>query len=190
MSGDDPKPATGDFFPAERPVVDPGSVDAKAPEPASGKRKRTGGSARIRAGTPKVQVEVRSLDLSKLERLFVGVHLLLAQNTNTPELAITQVEAHDFFDCWKEVAKYYDVRLAQKTIDWSALIGTTAAIYGSRFVDIQIRRKAEQSERRGIGRVVPFPGPVNPPPPPDNMPPAVHVPPIMDRIEPTPDDAA
>ena len=96
MSGDDPKPATGDFFPAERPVVDPGSVDAKAPEPASGKRKRTGGSARIRAGTPKVQVEVRSLDLSKLERLFVGVHLLLAQNTNTPELAITQVEAHDF----------------------------------------------------------------------------------------------
>lgn len=75
--------------------------------------------------------------------MFVGIHVLLAQNTRTPEIAIRDDEGEQFLKSAENVLKHYSVTTTQKTIDWITFIGTASAIYGTRIVAIGARRRAE-----------------------------------------------
>lgn len=88
--------------------------------------------------------------------MFVGVHALLAAQTQTPELAITEDEGKAFTLAAQNVMRHYSVEATQQTLDWIALAGTCVAIYGTRVAAIQMRKRQERQQRRGAGTVVPF----------------------------------
>lgn len=73
--------------------------------------------------------------------MFVGLHVLLAAQTNTPELAISEGEAKDFMASAQNVMRHYSVETTQKTLDWIAFAGCAAGIYVPRVVAISVRRR-------------------------------------------------
>lgn len=73
--------------------------------------------------------------------MFVGLHALLAERTETPELAMTEPEAKQFMVAAQNVMRHYSVETTQKTLDWIAFAGCAAGIYGPRFAAIQINKR-------------------------------------------------
>lgn len=84
--------------------------------------------------------------------MFVGLHVLLAHNTNTPELMITDDEGKQFMASAQNVMRHYSVQSTQKTLDWIAFAGVTIAMYAPRVVAIRIRKNHEKP----AGEVVQF----------------------------------
>lgn len=76
--------------------------------------------------------------------MFVGMHVLLAHRTNTPELAITEDEGKSFMGAAQNVLRHYSVQSTQKTLDWIAFAGCAMAIYAPRVVAIQVRKREER----------------------------------------------
>lgn len=90
--------------------------------------------------------------------MFVGLHAILAAQTNTPELAISEQEGKDFTKAAQNVMRHYSVQTTQKTLDWISFAGVCAGMYGTRFLAISVRKKMERgakSEPRG--QVLDFP---------------------------------
>ncbi len=146
-------------------IVNPSDVDANgvaAAEPSPGrKRRRDAGQPRGPRGTGTKKESV-SLDLSSITGLLVGVHALLAQVTETPEIAITEDEGKAFTKASQNVMRHYSVQTTQKTLDWIALFGVTASIYGPRIAAIGIRKRSEREPK--TAKVIQFPnsqGPVD-----------------------------
>jgi hypothetical protein len=97
--------------------------------------------------------------------MFVGLHALAAVRFDVPELMISDDEGAAFMRAAQNVARHYSVETTQKTLDWIALIGTTAGIYGTRIASIGLRRRSQRSSgmrpravdpQPSSGEVVPF----------------------------------
>lgn len=73
--------------------------------------------------------------------MFVGIHALLAERTETPELVISEEEGKDFMAAVQNVMRHYSVETTQKTLDIVALIGTASGMYVPRMAAIGMRRK-------------------------------------------------
>ncbi|HEY1881107.1 MAG TPA: hypothetical protein VGG68_14365 [Caulobacteraceae bacterium] len=105
--------------------------------------------------------------MSRLAGMFAGLHVMLADATGTPELALSEDDAADFMGDAQRVLRHYRLQTQQRTIDWITFMGTCGAIYGTRAVAIRLRWASEG--RRGGARpasgqrprIVPFaaPGP-------------------------------
>lgn len=129
-------------------AIDPGEIARTAPAaPGTGERKkrkytrRNGGSAAgATAGKSKV-----ALDLSSLTGLFVGAHVLLADRTGVPELAITEDEGQQFMQRAQAVLRHYSVQTTQKAMDWIAFAGVAGMIYIPRVVALANRPSQRQS---------------------------------------------
>lgn len=74
--------------------------------------------------------------------MFVGLHVLLAERTETPEIAISEQEGKDFMQAVQNVMRHYSVETTQKTLDWVALMGCTSGMYVPRIAAISMRKKA------------------------------------------------
>lgn len=74
--------------------------------------------------------------------MFIGLHVLLAERTSTPELVIAPDEAKQFMGAAQNVMRHYSVETTQKTLDWIAFMGVTAGMYMPRMVAVSVRRKA------------------------------------------------
>ena len=70
---------------------------------------------------------------------------MLAQSLSTPELMISPDEGRDFTKACQNVMRHYSVQTTQKTMDWIALFGVSAAIYGPRFVAISANKRANRA---------------------------------------------
>lgn len=81
--------------------------------------------------------------------MFVGLHVMLANATKTPELAIAPEEGEAFMVSAGQVLRHYSLETTQKTLDWIAFAGCAGAIYGPRAVAIALRRREEARERPG-----------------------------------------
>jgi hypothetical protein len=83
----------------------------------------------------------------------VGIHALLAERTNTPELAMEMDEGKQFMTAAQNVMRHYSVETTQKTLDIIAFCGVTAQLYMPRIAAITIRKKTEgmQNVRRPNG---------------------------------------
>lgn len=93
--------------------------------------------------------------------MFVGIHALLALNLKVPELEITQEEGDQFIKASQNVMRHYSVTTTQKTLDWIALFGVGASIYGPRVVAIMNNRSKSDAPRPAQRTVVPFPQQMN-----------------------------
>ena len=144
-------------------VVDPNAVDeagGTASEPApQRKRRRDAGQPRGPRGTSAKKESV-PLDLSSITGLLVGIHALLAQVTETPEIAITEDEGKAFTKASQNVMRHYSVQTTQKTLDWIALIGVAASIYGPRLAAVGIRKRSEKEPK--TAKVIQFPNAAGP----------------------------
>lgn len=101
--------------------------------------------------------------------MFVGLHVLLADRTKCPELAIGMDEGQAFMHAAQNVARHYSVETTQKAADWIAFAGVAGGMYLTRAVAISNRLRQEKSERyaEGAGQVLRFrrngPSPVETP---------------------------
>ncbi len=90
--------------------------------------------------------------------MLVGVHAVLAMQTKTPELAITEQEGKDFTKAAQNVLRHYSVQTTQKTLDWVAFLGVTAGMYGTRAFAISARHAQERAAAgETFGQVLKFP---------------------------------
>ena len=71
--------------------------------------------------------------------MLVGLHVMLADLTRSPEIAITDDEGAAFMKSAQNVMRHYSVTTTQKTLDWIAFAGCTVGIYGPRIVAIATR---------------------------------------------------
>jgi hypothetical protein len=96
--------------------------------------------------------------------MFVGLHAMLAMQTRTPELMITEQEGRDFTRAAQNVMRHYSVQTTQKTLDWIALGGVTVGMYGTRVYAISARRAGERAAAgEPKGQVIRFPDRSRPP---------------------------
>lgn len=79
--------------------------------------------------------------------MFVGLHALLADRTETPELAITEEEGKAFMDAAQNVMRHYSVETTQKVLDWTAFAGVAAGMYMPRVAAIGMRKRASKQSR-------------------------------------------
>lgn len=84
--------------------------------------------------------------------MFVGLHAVLAQRTNTPELAIGMDEGAAFMGAAQNVMRHYSVEATQKTLDWISFAGVAGGMYLTRAVAITNRLAVEKRERADFGR--------------------------------------
>jgi hypothetical protein len=97
--------------------------------------------------------------------MFVGLHVMLAGATKTPELAIAEEEGEAFMGAAGRVMRHYSVEATQRTLDWIAFAGCAGGIYGPRAVAIALRRREEGRSRPGkVVRPAQWNRPPGPPP--------------------------
>jgi len=77
--------------------------------------------------------------------MFVGMHVMMAERTNTPELMMGMPEGEAFMGAVQNVMRHYSVQTTQKTLDFIALFGTASAMYAPRVVAYNLRKKAERA---------------------------------------------
>ncbi len=82
---------------------------------------------------------------------------MLAQATDTPELQIAPEEGAQYMAACQNVMRHYSVTTTQKTLDWLALVGCTAALYAPRMAAIRFRKMEQRARRGASGNVVKFP---------------------------------
>ena len=79
--------------------------------------------------------------------MFVGLHVILADKTDTPELAITEDEGKAFMAAAQNVMRHYSVETTQKALDWTAFAGMAAGMYMPRIAAIGMRKRARRDPR-------------------------------------------
>ena len=144
-------------------AVDPGTLGPDANSPRRPRPQRTTQTLRRQrtttrgaTGPRKAQDQVQ-VDLSSITGLFVGLHLVLAQTTGTPEIAITDEEGEQFMSAAQKVMRHYNVQTTQKTFDWVALMGVSETIYGTRLYAIMQKEPVKpQAPSRGPATVTPI----------------------------------
>lgn len=72
---------------------------------------------------------------------------MLAGISKTPELALEKSESDAIADATAKVAEHYDVVASPKIIAWCNLTMCLGAIYGTRFIAINARKKMERTKR-------------------------------------------
>lgn len=80
--------------------------------------------------------------------MFVGIHAVLAERTNTPELMISPDEGKQFMASAQNVMRHYSVQSTQKTMDWIAFGGYASMMYGTRFAAISMRKREEKKPQQ------------------------------------------
>lgn len=75
--------------------------------------------------------------------MFVGLHVVLAERTETPEIAISEDEGKAFMTAAQNVMRHYSVETTQKTLDTIAFVGTTISIYAPRMAAYSMRKRYE-----------------------------------------------
>jgi hypothetical protein len=80
--------------------------------------------------------------------MFVGLHVLLAERTQTPEIAISDEEGRAMQVAAQNVLRHYSVAASQKTLDWIALWACVGGVYGPRVVAIAVRRQSETAAKK------------------------------------------
>lgn len=80
--------------------------------------------------------------------MFVGLHAMLAMATKTPEFELSEDEGKQFTTCAQNVMRHYSVTATQKTLDWIALVGCCAMIYGPRVAAISFRKAQEKEPKQ------------------------------------------
>lgn len=75
---------------------------------------------------------------------------MLAGIIKTPELAFTEDESKRMATGMCNVARHYNVQMAEKTMDWVNLLMCCGMIYGGKFAAVNMRQKTQRAHARDI----------------------------------------
>ena len=105
---------------------------------------------RADAGQPRGARAARRATAQETIKPFVEMaHTWAAVLLKTPELAITSDESKQLSDAYETFCKYHNVPvMTAKRMSELQLIGPLGMVYGTRFVAIMDRKKAERAQRR------------------------------------------
>lgn len=73
--------------------------------------------------------------------MFVGLHVLIATQTGTPEFMLGPDEGKQFMQAAQNVMRHYSVQTTQKALDWIAFAGVTSGMYVPRIAAVAMRKK-------------------------------------------------
>lgn len=113
----------------------------------AGSAARTAGAART---APKEKVS-RSVDLSGLEALLLGVHSGISAMLKSDVWELEEEEAKSLAVAASRVAAHYDMGGSQKMIDWGMLLTTLGSVYGTRIMAASIDSKTKRKEQTQNG---------------------------------------
>lgn len=71
--------------------------------------------------------------------------MLLAAATKTPEIELSKEESAKLADATANVARHYNIRTQQKTMDWANLFIAMGVTYGPRAYMIRARQRQENA---------------------------------------------
>ncbi len=83
-----------------------------------------------------------------LKDVLAGVHLALSMALRVPEIALTEEQSKALAEATANVLRHYDMAVSVKAMDWTRLVMTLAAVYGTKAVMIRARM-ARDKERGG-----------------------------------------
>src|SRR5215469_16308537 len=95
-----------------------------------------------------------SLDLSSTLAILQGIHTGLAY-FGGPHWLLDDEDGKRYAQAVANVARHYDIEVAQKTVDWLNLLGIAAYIEGTRFLHGRMGQRQPQRPRQA-GQVVPI----------------------------------
>lgn len=112
--------------------------------------RKAGGTTAAKAG---------KIDIEGLASIIQSFHFLVASTTKAPELVLDEMEAKSLAKAGANVARHYPMEVAQKTLDWGALIYTMGAVYGPRgyLISTRVKKERQQSRQNDAGNVTVFP---------------------------------
>lgn len=90
------------------------------------------------------------IDLTRVEAMLMGIHLMLAQITRVPELMLDQKEANLLASAAVDLSKHYPAMaqiMDSKTMDHVQFVSILAGVYGSRITAFNMRKAAEQKAK-------------------------------------------
>jgi hypothetical protein len=93
--------------------------------------------------------------------MIVGATTMLAIRTGYAQIEAGEDEVKAWLRACQKVARHYSVKTTQKALDWIALAGVSATVWGTRGVSVWVeagRRGRPPAARRGGDNVRPFPG--------------------------------
>ena len=122
----------------------PGTAPAAGPEPGRTKRKYTRRNGSTPGPAPGKNQKV-ALDLSSIAGLFVGLHVVIANASKTPEIALSMDEGKHIMGSAQNVLRHYGVQGTQKTTDWIAFVGAISIVYVPRMIAIAANKKARDA---------------------------------------------
>jgi hypothetical protein len=102
-------------------------------------------------GTSKAEKES---NISGLEGVLVTIHLAAAKMLDTPELQLTEAEAHSLAGAVQKVNEQYQTMLNPRALAWLQLAMVAGSIYGTRIYAVRARYLAQ-----GAGGSAPRPAP-------------------------------
>lgn len=150
------------------PTAVAGEEGAGAGEPGGGTARRgksVGGGPSGGAKTAGEKTRA-SLDLGTTIACLQGAHAILA-HFGGPHWLLDDKDATTYAKAINNVARHYDIKAAQKTVDWVNLLGMMAFIEGTRIVAGKAARQAAQRPPpRGPAQVFTFSPPNQPDTPP------------------------
>lgn len=126
--------------------IDPSAAIGIAPKKKRGRPPGSKNQTNLSGASP--QVKTAPLSVDGVSAILFSIHGMLAGVTRVKELQLDPAEAKQLASAVAEVAKHYDLTADPKTIAWVNLAMTCGAVYGSRFVAIQFRIKAQRENAR------------------------------------------
>lgn len=135
---------SGDAGDIDIGTLAPGTAPAAGPEPGRTKRKYTRRNGSAPGPAPGKNQKV-ALDLSSITGLFVGLHVVIAEASKTPEIAINMQEGDHIMRAAQNVMRHYNVQSTQKTLDWISLVGACSMVYVPRIVTIAANKRAREA---------------------------------------------
>ena len=148
--------------------VDPGTVGfGSSGGSVTGKRRGRPPGSRNTSRNPDAisTTKTNTANLAGIETVLFSLHLMAATAFKTPELALDATEAKKLADAVANVAKHYPVVLTEKQLAWTNLCIIAGGLYGTRFVALQMRLKAD-AQAKPKPFLVPKPAAPTPPPTP------------------------
>lgn len=133
-------------------IIDPASIggpdagsggDSDPVKRGRGRPRGSGNGGTRRSSTTKGP----QIDINGLEKILLSGHAMLAGIAKTPELELDAMEAKDLATAAAAVARHYDMTMTAKAMDWTNLIMTLGAVYGTRLMAVRMRRTMERGPR-------------------------------------------
>lgn len=95
------------------------------------------------ARSDKAPKKVAKVNVDGLSKILLAIHTTLAVKTQDPLWLLDEKEAKMMADAASEVAKHYDMGLADKYIAWGHLAYAAGAVYGTRAVASMARSQRQ-----------------------------------------------